>query len=251
MIPKVIHYFWLGDNPLPEADKKNIETWKKYCPDYEIKLWNEKNYEIPDVPYIQQAFAMKKWGHVPDYARLDILYRYGGIYFDTDVELVKPLDDLLTLHGFLGFESETKINIGQGAGCEAGNTVIKAIRDEYNNLSFLNEDGTCDLTPSPDINTVPLVELGLKQNNTFQVINDMTIFPTEYFCPKHILTGKITTTPNTYSIHHFAGSWFEPKKKKKMQRSEKIRNIFGMRLGNVIIAAIVKAGAIKNKILGK
>ena len=249
MIPKIIHYFWFGENEIPEKDKKNIETWKKYCPDYEIRLWNEKNYSIPNVGYVQDAARMKKWGHVCDYARLDVLYRYGGIYLDTDVEIIKPFDELLEYRGFIGFENLSNVNTGQGIGSEPGNKSVKGMMDAYQNRSFILEDGSCDLTPCPEINTIYLVEKGLIQNNTRQTVEELEVFPTEYFCPKHILTGKITITPQTFSIHHFAGSWFEPEKKRKMQRSEKIRNIFGMRVGNIIISGIVALGALKNKLL--
>lgn len=250
MIPKIIHCFWFGGRELPESDKKNIETWRRFCPDYEIKLWDESTYPIPDVPYVQQAFKMKKWGHVSDYARLDVLYRYGGIYLDTDVEIVKSFDSLLELNGFIGFENGVNVNTGQGVGAEVGNTIIKGMMDEYLERQFIKEDGTCDLTPCPQINTEYLVKLGLQQDDTVQTINDMVIFPTDYFCPKHILTGKIKITGNTYSIHHFNGSWFEAEKKAKMQRSERIRQIFGLRLGNIIVWGIVKAGAFRNKLFG-
>lgn len=249
MIPKIIHYFWFGENEIPEKDKKNIETWKKYCPDYEIRLWNEKNYTIPDVHYVKDAAKMKKWGHVCDYARLDVLYKYGGIYFDTDVEVVKSFDDLLQYRAFIGFENEHNVNTGQGVGAEAGNVTIKGMMDAYIERDFILEDGSCDLTPCPEINTLYLVEKGLVQNNTRQTVEEMEIFPTDYFCPKHILTGEITLTQNSYSIHHFAGNWFDPDKKIKMQRSQNIRNLFGMKVGNVIIAIGVKAGAVKNRII--
>ena len=149
MIPKIIHFFWFGDKELPDRDKKNIETWKKYCPDYEIKLWNEKNYKIPDIQYVQDAYKRQKWGHVSDYARLDVLYQYGGIYFDTDVEVVKNLNPLLNLKGFIGFENGINLNTGQGVGAEPGNSVIKGMMDAYHERKFLKEDNTCDLTPCP------------------------------------------------------------------------------------------------------
>lgn len=249
MIPKIIHYFWFGDNEIPQKDQRNIATWRKYCPDYEIKLWNEKNYALPDVKYVQDAARMKKWGHVCDYARLDVLYRYGGIYFDTDVEVLKSFDELLCFKGFIGFENEKNVNTGQGIGAEAGNITVKGMMDAYRSRNFILEDGSCDLTPCPEINTLYLLEKGLIQNNTRQTIEEMEVFPTEYFCPKHILTGKITITKNSYSIHHFEGNWFDPEKKKKMRRSEKIRNILGMRFGNMVINSIIQAGAIKNRIV--
>ncbi|MEQ8154214.1 MAG: glycosyltransferase [Clostridiaceae bacterium] len=250
MVPKVIHCFWFGGRELPESDKKNMETWRRFCPDYEIKLWDESTYPIPNVPYVQQAFKMKKWGHVSDYARLDVLYKYGGIYLDTDVEIVRSFDSLLELDGFIGFEDGVNVNTGQGVGAEAGNTIIKGMMDDYLERQFIKVDGTCDLTPCPQINTKYLIELGLIQNDTLQTINDMVIFPTDYFCPKHILTGKITITNNTYSVHHFNGSWLESDKKTKMEFCKRIHQILGFRLGNIIVWWIVKAGALRNKLFG-
>ena len=220
MIPKKIHYCWIGGNPLPASAKKCIESWKKFCPDYEIIEWNENNYDFSKNQYMKDALAAKKWGFVPDYARLDIIYQHGGIYLDTDVEIIKSFDEILENNGYAGFESEEYVNFGQGFGAEAGNPVIKALRDSYEELSFINPDGTLNLVPSPELNTVTLENMGLVRNGEKQVVNDcFTVYPVDYFCPKSMNDGIIRLTDNTYSIHHFDATWFsEAQQKKKLDR---------------------------------
>lgn len=223
MIPKKIHYCWIGGNPLPASAKKCIESWKKYCPDYEIIEWNETNYDFTKNQYMKDALEAKKWGFVPDYARLDIIYQHGGIYLDTDVEVIKSFDDLLSNQGFAGFESETLVNFGQGFAAEKGNSVIKSLLDSYESLSFKNDDGSLNLIASPALNTATLKELGLKQTKEIQNIQGcFTIYPIEYFCPKSFIDGIIRITENTYSIHHFDASWFtEEQQKDKLERWNK------------------------------
>ena len=217
MIPKTIHYCWVGGNPLPDSAKKCIASWKKYCPDYEIVEWNETNYDFTKIPYMKEAYDAKKWGFVPDYARLDIIYTHGGIYLDTDVEIVKSFDPLLHLKGFAGFQDNKEVALGLGFGAEAGNTVIKILMDSYEALSFLQSDGTPDLTPSPQLNTAVLVQnCGLMQNGKYQDMNGLAIFPTEYFCPKSFEDGVIRKTRKTYSIHHFDASWYTDEQRKAM-----------------------------------
>lgn len=213
MIPKVIHYCWFGGNPLPEKDKKCIESWKKYCPDYEIKEWNESNYDINKNKYMSDAYKEKKWGFVPDYARFDIIYNEGGFYLDTDVELVKSLDELRENKAYMGFECGMWINGGIGFGAEAKNPTLRDLRDMYEKISFYKEDGTINLKPSPYYITEHLEEKGLKRKNEIQMIEQMKIYPIEYFAPKDYITGKLTKTKNTISIHQYNASWFSPKKK--------------------------------------
>ena len=237
MIPKKIHYCWIGGNPLPKSAKKCIASWKKYCPDYEIIEWNETNYDFTKNQYMREALEAKKWGFVPDYARLDIIYQHGGIYLDTDVEIIKSFDPLLCNKGFAGFESEENVNFGQGFGAEPGNEVIKELMHSYEKLSFKNDDGSLNMIASPKLNTDALVELGLKQDNTRQELLDcFSIYPIEYFCPKAYLDGVIRKTDNTFSIHHFDATWFPEdwqevkkarwKKAKKKQRKEKAKSAF-------------------------
>lgn len=216
MIPKKIHYCWIGGNPLPKSAQKYIKSWKKYCPDYEIIEWNETNYDFTKNQYMKEALESKKWGFVPDYARLDIIYQHGGIYLDTDVEIIKSFDSLLENKGFAGFESKQYVNLGQGFGAEAGNPVIKALLDSYDDLHFINKDGSLNMVASPELNTETLANIGLNRNGEKQTINDcFTIYPSEYFCPKSLNDGIIRKTENTYSIHHFDASWFDNASKKE------------------------------------
>ena len=234
MIPKKIHYCWLGENPLPESAKKCIKSWKKHCPDYEIIEWNEMNYDFTKNRYMREAFEAKKWGFVPDYARLDIIYQHGGIYLDTDVELVRPYEDLLQYEGFAGFESAQYVALGLGFGAEAGNSIIKKLLDSYESLTFLNPDGSLNMIASPKLNTDVLVCEGLVLDGSMQVINGFGFLPPEYLCPKSFDDGIIRKTKNTYSIHHFDASWLDDKtqakkierwkRKQKKQARAKIRH---------------------------
>lgn len=220
MIPKKIHYCWVGSDPLPESAKKCIKSWKKYCPDYEIVEWNESNYDFMSIPYAKEAYEAKKWGFVPDHARLDIIYQHGGIYLDTDVEIVRPFDPLLTLHGFAGFQDENFVALGLGFGAEAGNPVIGELMRAYEGLHFINAAGEPDLTPSPRLNTDALVrQCGLAANGEYQELESFTVFPPEYFCPRSFEDGILRKTKNTYSIHHFDASWFSEESRQKLRES--------------------------------
>ena len=137
MIPKIIHYCWFGGNPLPELAKKCIASWKLYCPDYEIKEWNESNFDLNYCDYVREAYDSKNWAFVSDVARLYALVTEGGIYMDTDVEVIKPLDNLLKYHAVSGFETETTIPTGLIAG-EKENPMLKELLYEYKNIHFTN-----------------------------------------------------------------------------------------------------------------
>ncbi|MCR5783960.1 MAG: glycosyl transferase [Clostridia bacterium] len=217
MIPKIIHYCWVGGNPLPDSAKKCIRSWKKHCPGYKIIEWNESNYDFTQAQYMKEAYEAKKWGFVPDYARLDIIYKHGGIYLDVDVEIVKSFDPLLELPAFAGFQDENNIALGLGFGAEAGNPVIGELRDSYSLMHFIRPDGTFDTSPSPMLNTRTLVDkYGVILNGEYQEFPDITVFPPEYFCPKSFADGIIRKTENTYSIHHFDASWFTEEGKKRL-----------------------------------
>ncbi len=207
MIPKKIHYCWFGGKELPEEAKRCIASWKKYCPDYEIIEWNEKNYDVLKNPYVKYTYENKKYAFLTDYVRLDIIYNEGGIYLDTDVELVKPLDDLLNCEGYIGMEQVGTINTGQGFGAIKGHPFIKANRDFYEKHNFFNDKGEFEKIICVKISTDILLNKGLKKENVRQKVFDMEIYPVEYFCPKVMGTNKINLTENTYSIHHFESSW--------------------------------------------
>ena len=221
-IPRKIHYCWFGNGEKTELVQKCIASWRKYCPDCEIIEWNESNYDVTKNEYMHQAYQAKRWGFVPDYARLDIIYHHGGIYLDTDVELIRNIDDLFDGDGFMGFENIVdanqttySVNGGQGFGAPSQHALIKKMRDVYENLQFVNEDGSLNLQPSPYYNTSVLVENGMKTNNTLQVIEGIMIYPAEYFCPINWKNKKCEITQNTYSIHHFNASWLSADEKRK------------------------------------
>ncbi len=214
-IPKVIHYFWFGHSELPDIAVKCIESWKKYCPDYEIKRWDEDNFDFSDCPYAVEAYNDGKYAFVTDYARLKVLYELGGVYLDTDVELIKPIDELMEFQGFAGFEKGGPtpygrgffVATGLGLGSVAGHSVIKALIDDYKSISFFKENKKADLTACPERNTEVLRKLGLKCDNTYQIIDGLVIMPTEYLSPSDWVTGKCRITKNTFAIHHYLGSW--------------------------------------------
>jgi len=210
MIPKKIHYCWFGGNPLPETAKKYMNTWKKYCPDYEIIEWNEKNFDITQNQYCQEAYKAKKWAFVSDYARLKVLYEYGGIYMDTDVEVVKPFDDLLKEYNFFACVEGDKISIGT-FGTIAKNSYIKLLLDKYQNRKFIKENGKFDYTTNLKIVTEVTAQKYkvdfLKFKNNIIFGNKNVIFTQDYFIAKDYVTGTLQVTDNTFAIHHFDGSW--------------------------------------------
>ena len=233
MIPKIIHYCWVGNTPKPQSVLYCIESWKKFCPDYEIREWNESNYDFTKNRYMKQAYEAKKWGFVPDYARLDIIYEYGGIYLDTDVELVKRIDKLLNQSAFMGFENtgdgEYFINCGHGFGAEPRHEIIGAARELYENIQFVNEDGTYNMLPSPHYTTQTLKKYGLVQVNKDQELPKMMIYASDVLCPKNFRTGKIHQSSRTISIHHFTASWMDERIKEELKRQQRLERCLGKR----------------------
>ncbi len=211
MIPKTIHYCWFGKNPKPEIAKECICSWKKYCPSYEIVEWNEDNYDISLAPiYVQQAYKAKKWAFVTDYVRLDVIYKHGGIYLDTDVELKKPLDDLLTYNAYFGFERGNIVATGLGFGAIKGFSFIKDLMSDYLEAKFINDDGSLNTTTCSRYNLKHFVENGLLINDKKQVLkNDILVLPSIYFAPINLTTGKYRHSKKTYSVHWYSASWFE------------------------------------------
>lgn len=230
MIPKKIHYCWFGGNPKPKLAKKCFRSWKKYCPGYEIIEWNEENYDLSAAPlYVRQAYEAKKWAFVTDYVRLQVVYAQGGIYLDTDVELRRPLDTLLSHRAYYGFEDGKCVNTGVGFGSEQGHPILKAIMDDYQKIPFVREDGSYDLLSCPKRNTEIFLQHGLQQDNSLQILEgDVLILPSDHLNPKQWQTGEIHITENTLSIHHFSASWYTPemlKKLKQKQRKEWLRHL--------------------------
>lgn len=216
MIPKRIHYCWFGRAPIPELAQKCIDSWHKYMPDYEYKLWNEDNFDISCNSYVKEAYEAKKYAFVSDYVRLYALYYEGGIYMDTDVEVLKPYDDLLTLSGFIGFEGTKYHPVGTGtiASIPKGQWLQEQLA-AYTNIHFIKADGSYDLTTNPIRITTIMKQNGFHQDGKEQVYKDMHVFPVDYFCPRQT-TGEIIITENTYCDHHYIGSWNEGKKKSRL-----------------------------------
>lgn len=219
-IPKIIHYCWFGNNPIPNHHKKYIEGWRELCPDYEIIKWNEKNYDVEKNLYMKQAYEAKAWGFVPDYVRKDVIYNYGGIYLDTDVELIKNLDDLLYQDGFCGFQGD-KVAFGLGFGARKGLPVIKLLRDQYNQLTFEFRPRK-EMKIGPDYETEILAELGLKRNGEYQIIEGLTVYPAEVLSGTSLYNDQYLKTDRTYSVHHYAGSWIDDEYRQKQAEMKQL-----------------------------
>ena len=220
MIPKVVHYCWFGGNPLPEDAQKCIASWKKYLPDYEIKEWNESNFDVNCCSYVREAYAAKKYAFVSDYARFYVLHHEGGLYFDTDVEVIKNMDHIVACGNFMGFEKslatqkQSKVtsnaNVlgvapGLGLGVKPGIGLLRELLDLYElREHFAIQDGTV-----VDYTTDILRKHGFKEEHSLQKIAGFTIYPADYFCPMDSTTGIITITKNTVSIHHYSCSWID------------------------------------------
>lgn len=240
MIPKVIHYCWFGGNDMPTTAKRCIESWEKYCPDYKIVEWNEKNFDISSAPiYVQQAYSAKKWAFVTDYVRLDVIYQHGGIYLDTDVELIKNLDLMLTYSGFFGYEDDARIATGLGFGAVAGLQLLKDLMHDYTRCSFLTEDGGYDLMPCPQRNAPIFAKYGVRGGGEGQLLNsNILILPKEYLCPLDYQTGRKTITANTLSIHWFSASWVDETSKKYKSQSDSLARFMGRHNADVILGVI-------------
>lgn len=213
MIPKKIHYCWFGGNPLPPLAVKCIESWKKYLPDYEIKEWNEDNFDVNIIPYTQEAYQAKKYAFVSDYARFWILYKHGGLYFDTDVEVIKPMDDIIARGPFMGCEknvsgtNSARIAPGLGLGANPGLGLYEEIIEKYSTLHFIRKDGSFNLKTVVQYTTELLCEHGLKNTKGIQLCAEVWIYPKDYLCPKDFETKTLDITDNTLAIHHYDGSW--------------------------------------------
>ncbi len=233
MIPKIIHYCWFGRGKMPAKATRCLESWTNHLPDYTLQRWNEDTFDISQIRYVKQAYEAGKFAFVTDYVRLHALYHVGGVYMDTDVEVLKSLDPLLPLPGFSGFESDTEIPTGIMA-TEQHNPWAKEQLDYYADRPFLKDDNAFDYTTNVEIISRSMQANGFVLNNTYQVYkNCMHIFPKDYFCPK-TRAGEIMLTRHTYCIHHFEGSWQPARYKLK-------KFIFHRVLGVSITKLLVRA----------
>lgn len=209
LIPKKIHYMWLGGKELPGNLQHCIDSWQRYCPDYEIMRWDESNYDVSKCTYMKQAYQYKRYGFVPDYARLDILYHHGGIYMDTDVELVRNLDSLLYQESFTSVEKWQVINFGGCSGSVAGHPSLKPFLRAWEQRKFIREDGTMDDLSSGYVDTRVALDNGYVLNGQNQTIMGMNIYTYDYFHPYDYMSEKTEMTDDTYAIHHFNGGWLD------------------------------------------
>ncbi len=226
MIPKTIHYFWFGGGALPKLASKCLESWKRFCPDYEIKRWDESNLDLTCNQYVKEASEAKKWSLVTDFFRFKVIHDYGGIYLDTDVELVKPLDDLLRHYAYMGIESTGFVNTGSGFGAESRHPLLRELVEEFERATF-SPDSPAIFT----IMTEAMRSRGYVFNNRLQTVGGATIYPMDYFAPIDLTTRKMRRTRNTYSIHHYIGSWAPAEKKLETRRRARYCRIFGDKLG--------------------
>lgn len=213
MIPKIIHYCWFGGKPLPALAIKCIASWKKFHPDYVIKRWDESNFDVNAIPYTRDAYAKGKFAFVSDYAKFILLYQEGGVYLDTDVELLRPLNNILKNGPFLGEEIVGKCNPGSGMGAYPKMTFLKEMVDFYRSLSFIRKEGSLNCTTIVTYTSLALAKYGYKKIVGIQHVAGFTIYPPEYFCPINYFTKEKVITSNTYSIHHYAASWVSTRMK--------------------------------------
>lgn len=224
MVPKSIHYIWFGGAELTPLAQRCIASWRKMCPDYEIVRWDETNFDTRENLYCKQAIDARKWAFASDYARLKVLHEYGGIYMDTDVELIKPLDGLLHNKAFSGFERVDAVPTGIMAS-EKGHPFILRLLGDYSGRRFIKEDGGCDLTTNVDLITAACVDSGLVLDGSLQTVSDFTLYPRDYFCPKDLTTRTLNITENTYAIHHFDGSWLPQSIRRYQIRKERLHDV--------------------------
>lgn len=240
MIPKKIHYCWFGKNKKPLLARKCIRSWKKYLKGFEIIEWNEENYDLSSAPlYVRQAYEAHKWAFVSDYVRLDVLNKYGGVYFDTDVELIKPIEDILSIGAFMACEIDgddtlgvcIRVASGLGMATEANSELIHVILSTYDNDRFILSDGSFNLFTIVSRTTDILTKFGLKNSNLVQKVGDFSIYPAEYFCPIDMNTGNFYKTANTKAIHWFDASWMKSDSSNDLKRfiHTRIRKLFGNR----------------------
>ncbi len=222
MIPRIIHYCWFGRGEKPELAKKCIASWRKSCPDFEIREWNEDNCDYLVMPFMAEAYAAKKYAFVSDVMRLIVLEQYGGVYFDTDVEVLRDISPLLDDEGFIGFENDQFVNSGQVMAAKAHHPVIQAMIEEYKKLRFTNADGTATPVGCPRLNTDVMERFGLVRNGQEQVVAGIHVYPADYFNPMDSTTGKLTKTENTYSIHWYSMSWLP----KRVQMKAKLGRLW-------------------------
>ena len=218
MIPKVIHYCWFGNNPMPEKEQKCIESWKKFFPDFEIKKWDESNFDYSSCEFAKQAYEKKSFAFVSDYARAKILYEEGGLYLDTDVKIIKPFPEMIESSGFIGFERRHFLGTAVLAS-EKNNPIIKKLLDYYETNDFMTKDGFVDIIANVSILTDIFKDKGLKLGGKRQTLAGFEIFNREVFYPKKMADDEFKTTEETLAIHKCSNSWMTERERKRGNNS--------------------------------
>lgn len=235
-IPKIIHFCWFGGNPLPESARRCIDSWKKHLPDYEIKEWNESNFDINSIPYTAEAYKARKYAFVSDYARFWILYNYGGVYFDTDVEVLKDMSPIIQSGPYMGCETNcgrkgyADVNPGLGIAATPGLDFYREMIASYKSRHFCNSDGTHNLSTVVDYTSELLTKYGLSGISETERIAGINIYPKEYFCPKDYITNRLHITANTYTIHHYSATW----KSSSQKMFTLVEHLFGYSVAHFI-----------------
>lgn len=215
MIPKVIHYCWFGGSPLPPLAEKCLTSWRKYLPDYELRRWDESNFDVDSHPYTKAAYEAGLYAFVSDYARFRILYEMGGLYFDTDVEVIRPLDDILEKGPFLGFELDgaagrMAVAPGLGMAAEPGMELYREILEKYDTLPFFAPDGRRNPYTMIPLVTDLLERKGLTGRDGIEEVAGVRVYPASWFNPFDEATGRLKKTADTHTIHWYAKSWCTP-----------------------------------------
>ena len=224
MIPKTIHYCWFGGGRKPKLVLRCIESWRRYCSDYEIIEWSEANFDINQNRYAREAYENRKYAFVSDFVRLQVLREYGGIYMDTDVEVLGSLDEFLHHQAFSGFESDKMIPTGI-MGCEKGFPLFGEFLDYYSNHPFVKEDGQCDMTTNTIIITDIMKKCGFIPNGAYQVVKGFALYPKDVFCPLEIGTGILNLTNESKTIHYYSASWYSKSMKLKHKLAKYVKKV--------------------------
>lgn len=237
MIPKIVHYCWFGKGQMPKLAITCIKSWEKYLPEYKFIKWDENNFDINSIPYVKEAYENKKYAFVSDYVRLYAMYHFGGIYMDTDVEVLSSLDRFLANKAFSGFESEGIIPTGIMAS-EKNFKLFEVFLEYYADRHFIKEDGSFDMTTNTVIMTNILKQKGFIPNGQFQVIEGFALYPKDFFCPLEMGSKILMLTDNSVTIHYFSASWYTPKMKIKSKLARILRVAIGIDKFNKLMSKL-------------